>query len=166
MSRKFLIGAATAAHQVEGNNVNSDCWAMEQMEFTSYNEPSLDAVDHYNRYEEEIKLLAEAGLNAYRFSIEWARVDPEPGVFSEKEIRHYRDVLACCHASGVEPIVTMHHFSSPKWLIQQGGWWSLLSPACSATISRDFIPFNLCADGAQVKSVLCPCRFIASSFIL
>lgn len=122
MSRKFLIGAATAAHQVEGNNVNSDCWAMEQMEFTSYNEPSLDAVDHYNRYAEDIRLLVEAGLNAYRFSIEWARVEPEPGVFSEQEIRHYRDVLACCHANGVEPIVTMHHFSSPKWLIQQGGW--------------------------------------------
>ena len=122
MSRKFMIGAATAAHQVEGNNVNSDCWAMEQMEFTSYNEPSLDAVDHYNRYAEDIRLLAEAGLDAYRFSIEWARVEPEPGVFSEKEIQHYRDVLACCHANGVEPIVTMHHFSSPKWLIQQGGW--------------------------------------------
>lgn len=122
MSRKFLIGAATAAHQVEGNNVNSDCWAMEQMKFTSYNEPSLDAVDHYNRYAEDIRLLAEAGLNAYRFSIEWARVEPEPGVFSEQEIQHYRDVLACCHANGVEPIVTMHHFSSPKWLIQQGGW--------------------------------------------
>lgn len=68
----FLIGAATAAHQVEGNNIRSDLWAMEHMKHTSFLEPSLDAVDHYHRYEEDIKLLSDAGLNAYRFSIEWA----------------------------------------------------------------------------------------------
>lgn len=75
----FLIGAATAAHQVEGNNIHSDYWAMEQMEYTSFTEPSLDAVDHYNRYEEDIRMMAEAGLNAYRFSIEWARIEPVQG---------------------------------------------------------------------------------------
>ena len=64
---EFFIGAATAAHQVEGNNIHNDCWAQEQMQHTSYVEPSLDAVDHYNRYEEDIRLMAEAGLNAYRF---------------------------------------------------------------------------------------------------
>ena len=73
----FLIGAATAAHQVEGNNIHSDLWAMEHMKHTSFLEPSLDAVDHYHRYEEDIKLLSDAGLNAYRFSIEWARIEPE-----------------------------------------------------------------------------------------
>lgn len=120
----FLIGASTAAHQVEGNNIHSDYWAMEQMEHTSFNEPSLDAVDHYNRYEEDIKLMAEAGLNAYRFSVEWARIEPECGKFDETEIAHYRKVLECCRANGIEPIVTMHHFTSPKWLIAQGGWES------------------------------------------
>lgn len=118
----FLLGAATAAHQVEGNNIHSDYWAMEQMESGSFVEPSLDAVDHYNRYEEDIRLMSEAGLNAYRFSIEWARIEPMPGVFDEKEVEHYRKVLNCCRENGIEPIVTMHHFSSPKWLIQQGGW--------------------------------------------
>lgn len=121
-TKEFLIGASTAAHQVEGNNVNSDYWAMEHMEYTSFNEPSGDAVDHYNRYEEDIRLLAEAGLNAYRFSIEWARVEPQPGVYDEAAIEHYRNVLLCCHKNHVEPIVTMHHFTSPKWLIEQGGW--------------------------------------------
>lgn len=72
----FLLGAATAAHQVEGNNIHSDCWAQEQMEHSSYVQPSLDAVDHYHRYEEDIRLMADAGLNAYRFSIEWARIEP------------------------------------------------------------------------------------------
>ena len=118
----FLIGAATAAHQVEGNNIHSDYWAQEHMKFTSFEEPSGQACDHYNRYEEDIRLLAQAGLNAYRFSIEWARIEPQPGVYDEKEIAHYRGVLECCHAHQVEPIVTMHHFTSPKWLIEQGGW--------------------------------------------
>ena len=95
----FLLGAATAAHQVEGNNTNSDCWAMEQMEHTAYVEPSLDAVDHYNRYEEDIRLMAEAGLNVYRFSLEWARIEPREGVFEEKEIKHYRSVIRCCKES-------------------------------------------------------------------
>ena len=77
----FFIGAATAAHQVEGNNTNSDYWAQEQLPHSSFTEPSGIACDHYHRYEEDIKLLADAGLNAYRFSIEWARVEPEEGTF-------------------------------------------------------------------------------------
>lgn len=121
-SEDFLLGAATAAHQVEGNNTNSDCWAMEHMEHTSYAEPSLDAVDHYNRYEEDIKLMADAGLNTYRFSLEWARIEPLEGQFNEDAIEHYRDVIRCCKANRIEPIVTLHHFSSPIWLIGKGGW--------------------------------------------
>lgn len=121
-SPDFLLGAATAAHQVEGNNTNSDCWAMEQMEHTSYAEPSLDAVDHYQRYREDIKLMADAGLNAYRFSVEWARIEPTEGCFDDKEAEHYLDVIRCCQEYGLEPIVTLHHFSSPKWLIGKGGW--------------------------------------------
>ncbi len=68
-SPDFLVGAATAAHQVEGNNRNSDFWAQEQMTFTAYAEPSLDAVDHFHRYEEDIQLMAATGLNAYHFFI-------------------------------------------------------------------------------------------------
>jgi len=121
-NENFLIGASTAAHQVEGNNTNSDFWVMEQLPGTVYKDPSLDAVDHYNRYEEDIKLMAEAGLNAYRFSIEWARIEPSKGNFDKKEIEHYRDVLKCCHEHGITPVVTLHHFSSPIWLISAGGW--------------------------------------------
>ena len=118
----FMVGAATAAHQVEGNNIHSDYWAMEHMKHTSFNEPSMDAVDHYNRYEEDIHLMAEAGLNTYRFSIEWARIEPEEGKFDQSEIEHYRDVLKCCRDNGIEPVVTMMHFTSPVWVIRNGGW--------------------------------------------
>lgn len=118
----FLIGAATAAHQVEGNNIHSDYWVMERMKSTSFAEPSGAAVDHYNRYEEDIRLMAEAGLNCYRFSIEWARIEPEEGQFDESEVEHYRRVIRCCRENGVTPIVTLHHFTSPRWLIGKGGW--------------------------------------------
>lgn len=122
--KSFLLGASTAAHEVEGNNTNSDCWAMEHMEHTSYAEPSLDAVDHYHRYEEDIQLMASAGLNTYRFSLEWARIEPREGEFNEEEIEHYRNVIRCCQKNGIEPMVTLHHFSSPVWLISKGGWES------------------------------------------
>ena len=118
----FFIGAATAAHQVEGNNIHSDYWAQELLPHSSFTEPSGIACDHYNRYEEDIRLLAEAGLNAYRFSVEWARIEPEEGEFDASEIEHYRRVIACCRANGVEPIVTLMHFTSPVWLIRKGGW--------------------------------------------
>ncbi|MBQ7519665.1 MAG: glycoside hydrolase family 1 protein [Clostridia bacterium] len=118
----FLIGASTAAHQVEGNNIHSDYWAQERMPHSSFTEPSGIACDHYNRYEEDIRLMARAGLNAYRFSIEWARVEPEEGRFDEGEIEHYRRVICCCRQNGIEPLVTLMHFTSPVWLIQKGGW--------------------------------------------
>lgn len=135
-SKEFYIGAATAAHQVEGNNIHSDYWALEHMKTTSFAEPSLDAVDHYNRYEEDIRLMADAGLNAYRFSIEWARIEPQEGVFDEQELEHYRAVIRCCKEHGIEPIVTLHHFTSPKWLISKGGWEAETTPAYFARYTK------------------------------
>lgn len=120
----FLIGAATAAHQVEGNNKNSDNWAMENMPGSTFNEPSLDAMNHYNQFKEDIQLLADSGCNAYRFSIEWARIEPEKGWFNQQEIEHYREVLEYCYEKKITPMVTLHHFSSPFWLIKEGGWES------------------------------------------
>ena len=121
-SEKFLLGAATAAHQVEGNNIHSDYWIQEHLKHSQFSEPSGAAVDHYNRYQEDILLLKEAGLNAYRFSIEWARIEPEEGSFDQEELDHYIEMIDFCLAQGVEPVVTLHHFSSPAWLIRQGGW--------------------------------------------
>ena len=118
----FMVGASTAAHQVEGNNVHSDYWLQENVEHSQFVDPSGEAVDHYHRYEEDIRLMAEAGLNAYRFSIEWARIEPKQGEFDENEIAHYRKVIACCKENGVEPVVTLHHFTSPAWVISRGGW--------------------------------------------
>lgn len=134
--KDFLIGAATAAHQVEGNNTHSDYWAQEHMIHTDFLEPSGDAVDHYNRYDEDIRLMADAGLNAYRFSIEWARIEPEEGKFDENELKHYEDVIRVCKENKIEPIITLLHFTSPKWLITKGGWESDETPAYFARYTR------------------------------
>jgi len=118
----FIWGSATAGHQVEGNNVNSDFWAEEHAEGSPYKDKSGDAIDHYRLYKEDIALMARLGLKAYRFSIEWSRIEPEKGEYSSSAIEHYRDVLETCHEYGITPIVAMHHFSSPRWLMRLGGW--------------------------------------------
>lgn len=118
----FLWGAATAAHQVEGNNINSDIWVLEHVKPTMYAEPSGDACDHYHRYKEDIRLLAGLGFNTYRFSIEWARIEPEKGLFSNAELDHYRRMLVACHENNLTPMVTFFHFTMPRWLAAMGGW--------------------------------------------
>jgi beta-glucosidase len=118
----FLWGTATAAHQVEGNNINSESWVLEHTPGTMYAEPSGDACDHYHRYPQDIALLAELGFNTYRFSLEWARIEPEEGYFSEAALDHYRRMLECCYDHKLTPIVTFHHFTSPRWLMAKGAW--------------------------------------------
>jgi beta-glucosidase len=118
----FLWGAATAAHQVEGNNITSDLWVLENVKPTLFAEPSGDACDHYHRYADDIKLLAGLGLNTYRFSIEWARIEPEQGLFSSATLDHYRRMIAACLENNVTPMVTLYHFSSPRLFAAMGGW--------------------------------------------
>ncbi|GLV59917.1 beta-glucosidase [Dictyobacter sp. S3.2.2.5] len=124
----FFWGMATAAHQVEGGNVYNDNWVLEHVPGTSYAESSGDACDHYHLYGEDIARLAELGFNLYRFSLEWARIEPEEGEFSLAQLEHYRRVLAACHEHGVTPMVTFHHFTSPRWLAAQGGWEGQRTP--------------------------------------
>lgn len=119
---KFLWGAATAAHQVEGNNINSDFWLLEHVPHSTFKEPSGDACDHYHLYEQDINTLADLGFNAYRFSIEWARIEPEKGEFSRAELEHYRRMLEACHRRRLTPLVTYSHFTVPRWFAMQGAW--------------------------------------------
>ena len=118
----FVWGTATAAHQVEGGNWNNDWWAWEHMPETPCVEPSADACDHYHRYPDDVRLLASLGFTAYRFSLEWSRVEPEEGHFSRAALDHYRRMCAACHEHGLEAIVTYHHFTTPRWVVARGGW--------------------------------------------
>lgn len=120
----FLWGASTAGHQVEGGNVNADLWPLEWAKPSLFVEPSGDACDHYHRYPEDIATLAGLGLNAYRFSLEWARIEPEPGYFSRAALDHYRRMIATCLEHGVTPVVTYTHFTTPRWFAGEGSWAS------------------------------------------
>ncbi len=118
----FIWGTATAAHQVEGGNVWNDGWVLEHVPGSPYAEPSGDACDHYHRYPEDIALIAGLGLGAYRFSLEWSRIEPEEGEFSRAQLDHYRRMLDACQEHGLTPMVTFHHFTSPRWVAADGGW--------------------------------------------
>src|SRR3954463_13751808 len=118
----FLWGTATAAHQVEGGNWNNDWWAWEHDPNTRCKEPSGDACDHFWRYPADIALLAELGFGAYRFSLEWSRIEPEDGEFSRAALDHYRRIVDGCRDRGLTPVVTLVHFTMPRWLLHDGGW--------------------------------------------
>ncbi len=130
---KFLWGAATAGHQVEGNLVNDDCWLLENLPDSMFKEPSFDACDHYHLFESDIAMLASLGLNAYRFSVEWSRIEPVEGSYSQAELGHYRRMLEVCHEHGVTPVVTYNHDAVPAWFAMDGGWEN---PRCVARFAR------------------------------
>jgi beta-glucosidase len=125
---KFLWGCATAGHQVEGNNTNSDLWLIEHLPESIFKEPSGDACDHYHLYPQDISMLADLGFNTYRFSLEWARIEPEEGFLSRAELEHYRRMLAACHEHHLTPLLTYSHFSMPRWFAFKGGWENPAAP--------------------------------------
>lgn len=118
----FLWGASTAGHQVEGGNVNADVWPLEWAPDSMFTEPSGDACDHYHRYGEDIALAADLGLNSYRFSLEWSRIEPEEGYFSRAALDHYRRMIGSCWEHDLTPVVTYCHFTTPRWFAGAGGW--------------------------------------------
>jgi beta-glucosidase len=118
----FIWGTATAAHQIEGGNVNNDWWAWEHNPDSGCAESSGDACDSLHRWSEDVQLVAAMGLQAYRFSLEWSRIEPAEGEFSLAALDYYRRICAACSERGISPVVTFHHFTTPTWLTARGGW--------------------------------------------
>ena len=118
----FTWGTATAAHQIEGGNWNNDWWAWEHAPGTTCAEPSGDACDSWNRAGDDVDLVAGMGLDSYRFSVEWSRVEPEEGEWSHAGVDHYRRLCRALRDRGIEPTVTFHHFTTPRWVVAKGGW--------------------------------------------
>ena len=113
----FLWGTATAAHQVEGGNWNNDWWAWEHAEGTRRaRSRRATRATSYWRYPEDLDLVGGLGFGAYRFSLEWSRIEPEYGEFSTATLDHYRRVIAACRDRDVLPVVTFHHFTNPRWM--------------------------------------------------
>ena len=117
--QNFLWGAATSAHQVEGNNVDSDWWHWEK---EKGKERSGRACRHYEFYARDFDLAKKLHHNAHRLSIEWSRIEPQEGKFSQKELQHYIDVILALRRRNIEPVVTLHHFTNPLWFAKKGGW--------------------------------------------
>ncbi len=118
--RDFFWGAATSAYQVEGDNVSSDWWEWEKR--VNVKEPSGCATRHYEFYAQDFDLAKELNHNCHRLSIEWARIEPEEGKFSQKELNHYKQVILALKERSLTPIVTLHHFTNPIWFAKSGGW--------------------------------------------
>ena len=118
--KDFLWGASTSSHQVEGNNQNNDWWFWEAQGKTK--EPSGQATRHYELFDSDFELARQLNHNAHRFSIEWSRIEPQEGVFDNDKINHYLQVVQSLREKSIEPIVTLHHFTNPKWFYDSGGW--------------------------------------------
>jgi beta-glucosidase len=124
----FLWGTATAGHQTEGQNVNSDIWLLEHIKPSTYKEPSGDACNSFYLWREDLDIVRQLNLNSYRFSIEWARIEPEEGQFSLAMLDHYRHVIAGCRERGLRPMVTFNHWAAPRWFAARGGWLNPNAP--------------------------------------
>ena len=125
----FVWGTATAAHQVEGGNDNNQWWRWEHSTGAD-GRPRVQgghtsgaAVEHWTRFREDIRRMKEElGATSYRFSIEWSRLEPSEGVWDDYAFAHYREVIECCIEHGVEPMITLHHFTDPLWFADKGGF--------------------------------------------
>ncbi len=126
----FLLGAATAATQIEGGDRNNNWYRwFESGHVKDGSDPSV-ACDHWNRVAEDTALLTELGCHTYRLGVEWSRIEPEPGRFDESAISHYREELQKLRDSGIVPLLTIYHFSHPLWFEAMGGWMSRRSIEC------------------------------------
>jgi beta-glucosidase len=119
----FRWGTATSSHQVEGNLTNNDWAAAERRGgYVYHNQSAGLACDWWNRAEEDFDRMVDLGQNAHRLSIEWSRIEPEPGKWDEHALDRYREMLVGLRQRGIEPMVTLHHFTNPLWLCEQGSW--------------------------------------------
>lgn len=145
MTRKFLWGAATSAYQTEGGIADSD-WADFEKTIAPGFEGAGEACGHFRHFREDIRNMAEMGLGAYRFSLEWSRIEPAPGLFDEEVLAHYKEMAVACHEAGIQPVLTILHFSLPRWLAQRGGLLARDFPQRFAALAKkagEWIPLEL-----------------------
>jgi beta-glucosidase len=135
----FLWGVATAGHQNEGDNSSADTWFLESVRPTIFREPSGRACDSWRLWREDLDLARAMGLNAYRFSVEWSRVEPVEGAFSEEALAHYEAVVDGCLERGLAPVVTLNHFTCPHWFAMRAGWLDPEAPHLFARYAEKVI---------------------------
>jgi len=122
LPENFLMGTATASVQIEGGDKNNTWYKWCEEGRIKDGSHCITACDHWNRVEEDTELLKELNVNTHRMSLEWSRIEPKPGVFSNEAIEHYRYEIELLIKNGIIPFVTLHHFSEPLWFDELGGW--------------------------------------------
>ncbi|USQ86377.1 family 1 glycosylhydrolase [Streptomyces phaeoluteigriseus] len=157
----FLWGVATAGHQNEGDNLASDTWFLEHTTPSLFREPSGPACRGYQQWETDLDLVAGLGLNAVRFSVEWARVEPERGVVSAEALDHYERKVDGCLARGLAPLVTFSHFTAPHWFAAAGSWTAADAPGrfadqCARVMARfgDRIAYGVTLNEPNLEQLL------------
>lgn len=172
--KKFLWGASTSAHQVEGGTDNqwtawedthaktlaaqaeyqwSDLENWEEIKRDAKNPDnylSNSAVEHYQRYEQDFDLLKQLNMNAFRFSIEWSRVEPQQGAWNIEAVEHYKAYIAALKKRNIEPIVTLCHFTLPVWFSELGGF----EKRANATYFADFAEKIVRELGISIKYII------------
>ena len=118
----FIFGTAVASYQVEGGIYNNDWTAWETKKNSRCAEPCGEACKHFELYKDDIRLMESLGIKAFRFSIEWSRVEPKNDEFDIEAIDHYVKKTQMLIDKGILPIITFHHFTSPQWVISDGSW--------------------------------------------
>lgn len=109
-----------SSHQVEGGNSNNDWYAWEEAGKTLGR--SGKATDYWNKYQQDNAIAQDLGCSAFRFSLEWSRIEPADGEFNKEAIEHYRNVLQDLKTKGMQRVVTLCHWTLPLWFAQKGGW--------------------------------------------
>lgn len=139
LKEDLLLGTATAATQIEGGDEGNN-WARFAAEGKVKDGTTpVRAADHYNRFKEDIDLMAEMGMQIYRFGIEWSRIEPEKGVYSEEAIAHYREEIEYMLSKGIKPLLTIHHFTNPLWFEDMGGFTNPSSPDIFMTLVKKVV---------------------------
>ncbi len=118
--RGFVFGTATSAHQIEGENRYNDWWDWEVKGKVPYK--SGKATNHWEKYREDIELMASLGYEAYRFSIEWSRVFPAENKLDESALNRYVEIVELLKKHNIKPMITLHHFTNPVWFNEKGSW--------------------------------------------
>lgn len=157
----FLWGVATAGHQNEGDNRASDTWFLEHTTPSLFREPSGEACRGYEHWASDLDLAAGLGLNAFRFSVEWARIEPERGIVDQDALDHYERRVDGCLERGLAPIVTFNHFTAPHWFAADGSWTAADSPArfadqCDRVMARfgDRIAYGVTLNEPNLEQLL------------
>lgn len=164
--KNFKWCVATSAHQIEGGNIHSDWWQWEQQGKVANKENTEKAADHWNRVDSDVDLISKLNANAYRFSVEWAKIEPKEGEWNSSVLNHYKNEIRILRSKGIEPMITLHHFTLPKWVAEKGGWeWNEISRFFERYTNKVYEALNENGDVRMWITINEPTVFLAAGYL-